>query len=134
MMLALTQVAFAQNKNSSDKNSKTNKTSNNQNAASNLVGLDWKLSETEKWGVIKGPTDDNKNDHFILNSDETFVMFLKKRDRKGTWKKTGNSIQFTCEDGEKLVFKILKSESGKLKVDWREDESMNTIITFTSGK
>ena len=104
------------------------------NQANALVGKDWKLAETEKWGVIKGPTDENKNDHFVLNADETFSMFLKTKERKGTWKKAGSNINFTCEDGEKLVFRILKSEPGKLKIDWREDETMNTLITFTSGK
>jgi uncharacterized protein (UPF0333 family) len=138
VLLLLIQVGYSQakkeNKAATDPKKQNAKSTVAKSSATGLVGKDWKLSETEKWGVIKGPTEENKNDHFTLTNDTAFVMFLKKKDRKGTWKKAGNNLQFTCDNGEKLIFKILKSEPGKLKVDWREDESMNTLITFSSDK
>lgn len=90
----------------------------------------WKLTQVERFSVIKAPNDEQQKDMILLSKDGTFKMVINGVEKTGAWIR-GSWLTLKPADGSaSLPVKIESCEGSILKIDWR-DEDVHNHFTYS---
>lgn len=132
-LLFLGLVAFAQTPAPAPAASSTVSTALSLKAKS--LCKEWSLVKTENFGDQHSPTDQQKNDRFILMENGRYRLIMNGTAEGGTWTidKANVWITLTADDGSVKKFKVMESTDSSLKIDYRDADEIHNVLYYSTA-
>ncbi|HET7002219.1 MAG TPA: hypothetical protein VFI33_12945 [Puia sp.] len=95
----------------------------------------WNLSQTENFGDIHQPTNEQKGDLLLLTDSGRYRLIMNGVAEGGTWTLSKDNlwITMTTDAGAIKKFKVLESTDKTLKVDYRDADDIHNILYYSTG-
>lgn len=95
----------------------------------------WNLSQTENFGDVHKPTDQQKGDLLILMEDGRYRLIMNGVAEGGTWNLSKDNLWITMTSDAAAIkkFKVLESTDKTLKVDYRDADEVHNILYYSTG-
>lgn len=94
----------------------------------------WNLSQTENFGDVHKPTDQQKYDLLNLMENGRYRLTMEANSEAGTWTLSKDNlwITLTTDAGAIKKFKVLESTETTLKVDYRDADDIHNILYYSA--
>lgn len=96
----------------------------------------WYLTETENFGDVHKPNDNQKGDLLLLLEAGQYRFIYNGEVETGSWAidKGGIYLTLTKENGESKKLKVLESTATTLKIDYRDSDEIHNILYYSTAK
>jgi hypothetical protein len=96
---------------------------------------EWSLSQTENFGDVHKPSDEQKSDRLVLAESGNYRLIMNGKAEGGSWSldKSNTWLTLTAADGTIKKFKVLESTETSLKVDYRDADDIHNILYYTAA-
>ncbi len=107
--------------------------SSTTNPKANSLCKTWYLSQTENFGDVHKPTDQQKGDLLLLMDGGRYRIIMNGVAEGGTWSLSKDNlwISFTSDSSVVKKFKIIESTDKGLKVDYRDADEVHNILYYS---
>lgn len=94
----------------------------------------WNLTQTENFGDIHKPTEQQKGDLLMLMDGDRYRLILNGVAEGGTWSLSKDNlwITLTSDAGAIKKFKVLEQTDKTLKVDYRDADEIHNILYYSN--